>query len=200
MKPYSEACEENKAPILEVLRDVFAGVRSVLEIGSGTGQHAVYFAQNLPGLVWQSSDLIVNLSGIQAWQGEAELPNLPPPIVLDVNRADWPVADVDAVFSANTAHIMSWSAVQQMFAGVGRVLGTRGIFALYGPFSYGGCHVSVSNARFDAWLRERDPASGVRDFDALNTLAEAADLRLMRDFEMPVNNRTLVWRRREAGG
>jgi len=195
VKPYSEACEENKVPILAVLRQVFGDRQRVLEIGSGTGQHAVYFASHLPHLSWQTSDLPANLAGIRAWLEEAALPNLPPPLALDVDQAAWPVGSVDAVFSANTAHIMSWPGVRNMLAGVGRVLEPGGVFALYGPFSDHGRHTSESNANFDAWLRERDPESGVRDFEALNALAEAAGLVLESDSEMPVNNRTLVWRR-----
>lgn len=195
MKPYSEACEENKVPILAMLREVFGDRQRVLEIGSGTGQHAVYFASHLPHLRWQTSDLPANLAGIRAWLDEAGLPNLPAPLALDVEQAAWPVGRVDAVFSANTAHIMSWRCVQSMFAGIGCVLDPGGVFTLYGPFSYRGRHTSESNARFDAWIRARDPAAGVRDFEALDALAGTAGLVLEADVEMPVNNRTLVWRK-----
>lgn len=195
MKPFAEACEQNKGPILEVLREVFAEVHGVLEIGSGTGQHAVYFPAMLPHLQWQPSDRAENLPGIELWRTEAGLANVAPALELDVTREPWPVSAVDAVFSANTAHIMAMAAVEDMFAGVGRVLGPGGVFALYGPFSYGGRHTSDSNVRFDQWLRERDPAMGIRDFDDLERLAAAAGLTLLRDYEMPVNNRTLVWRR-----
>src|SRR5919109_3357107 len=156
MKPFSEACERNRAPILRILKRVLAERHFVLEIGSGTGQHAAYFAPELPHLVWQASDVAENLPGIRQWVSH------PPPIELDVDK-EWPAIEADAVFSANTCHIMSWPQVERMFAGVGRLLRPGGVFALYGPFNYGGKHTSPSNAEFDQWLRRRDPASGLRD-------------------------------------
>jgi SAM-dependent methyltransferase len=195
MKPYAESCEQNRAPILAVLREAFADRRRVLEIASGTGQHAVYFGQALPHLAWQTSELPENHAGIRAWLDEARLANVLPPLALDVNAVDWPVAGVDAVFNANTVHIIAWLAVERMFAGIGRVLEAGGIVCLYGPFNYGGEFTSESNARFDVWLKSRDPNSGVRDFEALDRLAEAQGLRLERDVAMPSNNRTLIWRR-----
>ena len=192
-KPYAASCDENEEPILGVLREVLAGSRQVLEIGSGTGQHAVYFGLHLPHLVWVPSDLPENLPGIRLWLEEAGLPNVTAPLALDVNEPDWPVAEVDAVFSANTAHIMDWASVGALFAGLGRVLREGGVFALYGPFHYGGQPTSASNARFDTSLRARDPAMGVRNFEDLDALARAAGMRLQRDYPMPVNNRTLVW-------
>ncbi|PKM43975.1 MAG: methylase [Gammaproteobacteria bacterium HGW-Gammaproteobacteria-1] len=199
MKPIAESCLQNRAPILAVLREVLAGRRRLLEIGSGTGQHAVYFAPELPHLLWQTSDLEENHAAIQAWLAEADSPNLLPPLPLDVRTGPWPADTVDAVFSANTAHIMGWDAVEAMFAGVGRLLEAEGVFALYGPFNYGGAYTADSNARFDAWLRQRDPASGVRDFEALDALARAAGLVLWQDYAMPADNRTLVWRKGSAG-
>ncbi len=195
MKPYAESCEQNRDPILAVLREVFADRRQVLEIASGTGQHAVYFGQALPHLVWQTSELAVNHAGIQAWLDEAQLANVLPPLELDVGHAHWLVERVDAVFNANTVHIVSWPEVESLFAGIGRVLAPGGLLCLYGPFNYGGKFTSESNARFDAWLKGRDPASGVRDFEALDRLAEAQGLALVRDVAMPANNRTLVWQR-----
>lgn len=194
-KPYSEACDQNKLPILDVLRTEFDDARRVLEIGSGTGQHAVYFGRHLPHLVWQTSDLVVYHAGIKAWLSEVVLPNVLPPLALDVDDDPWPEEQVDGVFSANTTHIMSWPQVERMFAGVGRVLGAGGVFCLYGPFNYAGSHTSDSNARFDAWLKARDPRSGIRDFEALDALARGAGMWLARDYEMPVNNRILVWRK-----
>jgi hypothetical protein len=184
MKPFSEASERNRAPILAVLKRVFKDRKKVLEIGSGTGQHAAYFAPELPHLVWQASDVAENLPGIRAWGME--------PIELDVDR-EWPAVAADAVFSANTAHIMSWPQVARMFAGIGRL--APEVFALYGPFSYHGRHTSESNARFDAMLRGRDPASGLRDVDEILKLADAAGLKLEEDNAMPANNRLLVFRR-----
>lgn len=198
MKPYAESCAQNRDPILAVLREVFADRRQVLEIASGTGQHAVYFAEALPHLTWHTSELPENHAGIQAWLDEAKLPNALPPLALDVNAATWPIAEVDAVFNANTVHIVAWAAVERLFAGIGRVLAPGGKLALYGPFNYGGRFTSDSNARFDAWLKARDPISGVRDFEALDELARTHGLRLLDDYAMPSNNRTLLWRREAA--
>ena len=186
MKPFSEASERNRAPILAVLKRVFADRRHVLEIGSGTGQHAAYFAPELPHLVWQASDVAENLPGIREWVSD--------PLELNVDEP-WPKIDADAVFSANTCHIMSWPQVERMFAGIG-AMGTVKTFCLYGPFNYGGKHTSESNARFDAMLRSRDPASGLRDFEAIDALAQKAGLTLVEDNAMPANNRLLVWMRR----
>ena len=195
MKPYAESCEQNREPILAVLREAFAESRRVLEIASGTGQHAVHFGQALPHLTWQTSELPENHAGIQAWLDEADLANVLPPLALDVNAADWPLATVDAIFNANTVHIIAWPAVERLFAGIGRVLEADGIVCMYGPFNYGGRFTSESNARFDAWLKARGPISGVRDFEALDRLAQAQGLGLEHDIAMPSNNRTLIWRR-----
>lgn len=195
MKPFAESCVQNRAPILAILREVFADRRQVLEIASGTGQHAVYFAAALPHLLWQTSELPEHHAGIQAWLNEARLPNALPPLALDVTDMDWPVSGIDAIFNANTVHIVAWPAVQRLFAGIGRVLVPGGKLALYGPFNYGGRFTCESNARFDAWLKARDPRSGVRDFEALDALARAQGLALLADHAMPSNNRTLVWQR-----
>ncbi|MCU0809768.1 MAG: class I SAM-dependent methyltransferase [Thiobacillaceae bacterium] len=194
-KPFSESSAENREPILAVLREVFADCRKVLEIGSGTGQHAVYFGAELSHLSWQTADLPQHHAGIQMWREEAALPNVLAPIALDVNRPDWLDGRYDAVFSANTLHIVSWPEVEKLFAGVGTVLQPGGMLAIYGPFNYNGQFTSPSNARFDQWLKGRDPASGVRDFEAVDALAREQNLILQRDIAMPVNNRTLVWRR-----
>lgn len=193
MKPFSESCEQNRAPILEVLRIELAGKSRLLEIGSGTGQHAVYFAPEFPELTWQTSDVAENHAGIRAWLEHTVVANVLPPMALDVCKDDWPAAGYDAVFSANTAHIMSWPEVECFLAGVGQALETGGVFCLYGPFNYNGHYTSESNARFDQWLKQRDPMSGVRDFEALQTLAAKAGLLLIQDYAMPANNRTLVW-------
>jgi SAM-dependent methyltransferase len=193
MKQYSEACEENKDPILAVLQRELAGCRLVLEIGSGTGQHAVYFSRHLPHLTWQPSDLALHHASITAWLREAALPNALAPLLLDVTSRRWPAVDADAVFSANTTHIMAWPAVVAMFAGIGRLLETGGIFCLYGPFNFNRRYTSDSNRRFDHWLRQRDPRSGLRDIGDLDRLARAGGLSLSQDYAMPVNNRLLVW-------
>ena len=194
-KPFAESCVENRAPILAVLREVFADRSHVLEIGSGTGQHAVYFAPELPHLTWQTADVPQHHASIRLWLAEAALPNVRLPLELDVNRTEWHSGCYDAVFSANTLHIMSWPEVERFFAGIGAVLEAGGVLAVYGPFNYNGAFTSESNARFDAWLKARDPASGVRDFEAVDALARAQGLVLQQDVAMPANNRTLVWRR-----
>ena len=196
-KPYAEACERNRNPILEVLREHFADRRHVLEIGSGTGQHAVHFAAALPQLTWQTSDVDSNLPGIRLWLEEAGLPNLPPPIVLDVTGA-WPDQRFDAVFTANTLHIMGWPEVRTLFAALPKVLATDAVLAVYGPFNYDGRFTSPSNASFDEWLKHRLPESGIRDFAAVDELARSIGFALVVDQPMPANNRTLVWRRSAA--
>lgn len=195
-KPYSDACERNRDPILEVLRRAFADAESVLEIGSGTGQHAVHFAAALPQLVWQTADLPAQHPGILAWIADSGLANVRAPLALDLTRPDWPAGPVDAAFTANTLHIVSWASVQRLFEGVARVLRPGGVFCVYGPFNYAGAFTSDSNARFDAMLRARDPDSGIRDFEDVRALADAAGLQLEADHPMPANNRTLVWRKR----
>jgi len=195
MKQFSDACERNREPILQVLRHAFADRTSVLEIGSGTGQHAAYFAPALPHLAWQPSDVAENLPSIRVWRGEAQTPRLLEPIELDVDQP-FPAVQADAVFSANTCHIISWPQVERFLAGVGKLLPEGGVFALYGPFHYGGKPTSPSNAEFDAWLRNRDPKSGVRDFEAIRDLAAKRGLALEGDNAMPANNRLLVFRRR----
>ncbi|MEA3412005.1 MAG: DUF938 domain-containing protein [Pseudomonadota bacterium] len=198
-KPFSEACEQNKLPILEVIGPTFAETESVLEVGSGTGQHAVFFAASMPHLRWQTADVPDSHSGIRVWLEEAALPNVLPPIRLDV-AGEWPRKTFDGVFSANTAHIMSLSEVEAMFRGVARVLRPDGLFALYGPFNYRGAYTSRSNAEFDRWLKARDPNSGIRDFEYLNVLAETLGLSLVADHAMPANNRTLIWRKSSVRG
>jgi cyclopropane fatty-acyl-phospholipid synthase-like methyltransferase len=199
MKPTSPSCERNKEPILDVLRQHFSQVRQVLEIGSGTGQHAVHFAPAFPQALWQTSDLEENLPGIRLWLDESGLPNLPAPLPLDVN-GPWPSARFDAVFTANTLHIMSWLEVRKLFTALDGVLDETATLAVYGPFNYGGRFTSDSNRGFDAWLkREYSELSGVRDFEAVNELASSIGLHLVKDHEMPANNRLLVWRRPAAG-
>jgi cyclopropane fatty-acyl-phospholipid synthase-like methyltransferase len=194
-KPFSESCVQNRDPILTVLREWFADRSAVLEIGSGTGQHAVYFGAELPHLRWQTADVVQHHAGIRAWLNEAALPNVLPPLALDVSQTEWRSGRYDAIFSANTLHIMGWPEVEHFFAGVGAVLEPGGVLVVYGPFNYNGAFTSDSNARFDAWLKARDPASGVRDFEAVDALARAQGLVLQQDIAMPANNRTLVWHR-----
>ena len=194
-KPFSPSSERNREPILAVLREAFADRRRVLEIGSGTGQHAVHFAQALPHLQWQSSDVTENHPGIAAWLSDAGLPNTPAPLKLDVNQPRWPVGPFDAVFSANTLHIMGWDEVQTLFRRLPEVLAPDAVVAIYGPFNYDGRFSSDSNAAFDRRLKGDDPKRGIRDFEAVDALARAAGLVLAHDHAMPANNRCLVWRR-----
>ena len=198
MKPYAESSEVNKAPILAILRDIFSKRKHVLEIASGTGQHAVHFAGEMPHLTWQPSELPQNLLGIQAWLDDAQLPNVLPPIAIDVNDAHWLATKVDAIFNANTVHIIGWTEVERMFTHIAQAISPGGCLCLYGPYNYNGTFTSESNARFDAWLKSRDPNSGVRDFEAVNQLAASHGLILQRDIEMPSNNRLLVWEAQTA--
>jgi SAM-dependent methyltransferase len=196
----SEACERNKGPILAVLREELAGKTRVLEVGSGTGQHAVHFAAGLPQLLWQPSELAEALPPLAERIRLEGAANLRAPLALDVRDDPWPLAAVDTVFSANTLHIMAWSAVREFFRGVGAVLVPSGVLCVYGPFRFEGRHTSESNAAFDHYLRARDPQSGVRDFEALDAEAQARGLRFTANRAMPANNRTLVWRRASTAG
>lgn len=189
---FSVACERNREPILAVLRDRFAQCTNVLEIGSGTGQHAVFFASHLPHLTWQTSDLPDNHASIVAWMQEAQMPNVLAPLTLDVSGL-WPQNSFDAIFSANTCHIMSWRDVERMFNGIGRTLQAGGMLCIYGPFKYGGEFTSASNAQFDAMLRAQSAHMGIRDFEAINRLANERGLVLQSDIAMPANNQMLIW-------
>jgi cyclopropane fatty-acyl-phospholipid synthase-like methyltransferase len=193
VKPFSQACENNAQPIFSVLQRVFANTTRVLEIGSGTGQHSVYFAPRLPHLSWQTSDLPVNHGGINAWIDDCPAPNLLRPMALDVTQADWPSAAFDGIFTANTCHIMPWSAVETLFARLPDVLATDPVLALYGPFKYGGEFTTESNARFDQWLKQQAHHQGVRDIEAIIALAENSGLQLLEDNPMPANNQLLVF-------
>ena len=194
IKPFSQACENNKGPILEVLKTVFNKTESVLEIGSGTGQHSVFFAEQLPHLQWYTSDRRINHEGINLWLKEANLTNLHGPLELDLNYA-WPVNNVDAIYTANTFHIVSWQLVEQFFKGVSTHLVSQGVVCIYGPFKYQGQFTSASNEEFDRFLTQRDPFSGIRDFEAIEQLATQASLTLISDTAMPANNQLLVFKR-----
>ena len=198
MKPFSQACENNKQPILTILDRVFADTRKVLEIGSGAGQHAAYFAPRLPHLQWQPSDLDANHPGINAWIDDTSAANLLRPLTLDVLENDWPAGPYDGFFSANTCHIMPWEGVLAMFAGLGRYTeesaGTV-VLALYGPFKYGGEFTSPSNAAFDKYLKSHVPHQGIRDIEAITTTAAEHGFMLAEDNAMPANNQLLVFHR-----
>lgn len=206
-KPFSAAAERNREPILDVLRQHFADRRRVLEIGSGTGQHAAHFAQALSPLVWQPTDRDENLDGIRSWCGEAALPNLRMPLTLDVNHpSDWTTLRAacelpdgyDAVYSANTLHIMSWLEVEKMFQCLPTVMSAHARLAIYGPFKLGGQHTSASNAAFDQALRAAVPHRGIRDLETIDRLAIEAGLTLLEDRPLPANNRCVIWQRRNT--
>jgi cyclopropane fatty-acyl-phospholipid synthase-like methyltransferase len=191
-KPFSPSCERNQDAILNILRERFVDRTHVLEIGSGTGQHAVHFARALPHLVWQASDVPSQLGGIRQWLDEAQLPNTPAPLGIDVN-APSPDGSFDAVFSANTVHIMGWSEVQRLFELLPRLMRPGALLTVYGPFNYGGQFTSASNAAFDASLRATHPERGIRAFEAVDALAKRAGLTLIEDRAMPANNRCITW-------
>lgn len=199
-RPFSQACENNKDPILRVIRPVFSRPLTVWEIGSGTGQHACYFAGQLPHVNWQPTDRQENIAGIELWRQEAGLANLRPPLILDVTDAAWPCTRIEALFTANTLHIMSWRQVQVFFDRLGQYLAPDAPVCIYGPFNYQGRYTSDSNARFDQWLKSRDPLSGIRDFEAVTALAASIGLQLVDDVAMPANNRLLVLSRQADSG
>jgi len=198
MPPDSPASERNKRPILEVLRTEFRNARDVLEIGSGTAQHAVFFAQELPHLTWQTSDLPENHDAIRARLARGAPTRVKPPLLLDVEDAAPPAMSFDAVFSANTAHIMSIRAVQRMFALVGRILPDSGTFCLYGPFNFEGEFSSESNARFDSSLRQRKASMGIRDIGDLDRFAGDGGMSRVRLYAMPAMNHLAVWQKNSA--
>lgn len=195
LKQFSPACERNQDPILLHLKTVLTNAQQVLEIGSGTGQHAVYFSQHLPHLIWQTSDKIENHPSIYAWITESGSTRTLAPLVLDVADNVWPAQIYDAVFTANTCHIMHWAEVEKMFAGVSQVLTQNGIFIIYGPFNYGGQFTSVSNQEFDASLKRQASHRGIRDITDLQKLATQHQCNLQADIEMPANNRLLIFKK-----
>lgn len=190
-KPYSESCDQNKAPILSTISPVFSSVSSVLEIGSGTGQHAIYFAENMPHLIWHTSDCRSYLEGINRWLSDAHLSNLVAPLELNVTSSRWPKIKVDAIFTANSVHIMNDQDVENFISGAAGLLDEKGILIIYGPFNYRGAYTSQSNESFDQWLKGRDPSSGIKHFEDIVSLAENSGMRLISDYEMPANNRIL---------
>ena len=193
-KPFAPACERNQQPIANVLKHAFRHVKQVLEIGSGTGQHAVFFAGEMPWLQWQPTDVENNIAGIQIWVDDAALPNLLSPLVLDVNN-DWPGSRYDALFTANSLHIMSWNSVKNFMQNAAQRLDLNGSLIIYGPFNYGGNYTSTSNAQFDQWLKQQSDGSAIRNFEDIQELAERHALSLSEDIEMPANNRILLWKK-----
>ncbi|HUE45404.1 MAG TPA: DUF938 domain-containing protein [Aestuariivirgaceae bacterium] len=188
------AAERNKEPILAVLRRVLPQSGLVLEIASGTGQHVVHFARTLPGLTWQPSEPDPQMRpSIAAWLAETGLPNVLPPLDLDVARPDWPIDRADAVLCINMIHISPWQATEQLLAGCGRILPPGGVLYLYGPYRRGGRHTAPSNEAFDASLRRRDPRWGVRDLETVVDAASGHGMDLSEVFDMPANNLSVVF-------
>lgn len=200
---FSQACENNKAPILAVLAPILQQSRRLLEVGGGTGQHAVHFAQHLakntqgnePALIWQSSDQAAYLPDLAARISHANLPNLPNPIELDITCSAFTVEKVDAIFSANTLHIMSWQVVQRFFQRLDEFCQNKAQLCIYGPFNYQGQFTSASNANFDQHLKQRDPLMGIRDIEQVIALAQQVGFSLVQDHAMPANNRLLHFKR-----
>ncbi len=195
MKQISPSCERNKELILSVLREVLPDSGLVLEIGSGTGQHAAYFAPRLSPLIWQPSDLAANHASIRAWSAEATASNLCEPLALDLLGESWPLARADAIVCINIVHIVAWAGVVNLFAGAGRLLPMGGVLYVYGAYRYAARPLEPSNEEFDRWLKARDPVSGVRGFEAVNALAEQNGLTLAGDRAMPGNNRSIWWKK-----
>jgi len=194
-KPVAESCVQNQQAILDVLKIFFTEQGEVLEIGSGTGQHGVFFTQHMEHLLWQPSDLLDQHAGMQLWFDEVEHDRIKSPLELNVDDEDWLVNKVDYVFTANTTHIISSEQTERLLKHVGDCLKPGGIFAQYSPFNYNGQYTSESNARFDVWLKQRDPKSSIKHFETVQKLAEQKNMQLVRDVEMPANNRILVWQK-----
>jgi len=193
IKPNAPSCEQNQQVILDVLKTIFIQPGEVLEIGSGTGQHAVFFTENLAHLSWQPSDLEAEHVGMNLWLAEVGHNRIKPPLVFDVDMPSMAIDKTDYVFTANTTHIMSQSQAEKMFRHIGDYLKTGGLFAQYGPFNYNGQYTSESNANFDVWLKQRNPQSCIKHFESMQEQAEINGLRIFKDIEMPANNRILVW-------
>jgi len=192
-KPCAPSAERNREPLRAALKNVLTGSGLLLEIGSGTGQHAAYLAKEFPAYQWQPTDLPVKLNDIDAWANDSDANNILPALALDLSQPDWPVESADAIVCINTIHIVAWLFVQNLFNGVGRVLKPGGVMFVYGPYEYSDRPLEPSNVEFNEWLKLRDPNSGIRKFEEVNELARASGLALRADVEMPANNRSIWW-------
>ena len=195
--PFSQACENNKQPILRVLQRELKDATHVLEVGSGTGQHSVYFAPNLAHLQWQTSDVSTNHYAIEAWQTAYPASNLHPPVAFDLTTDSIPISrsnqPYDAIFTANTLHIISWELVEQLFQLVGEALPIHGKLIVYGPFNENGQYTSAGNHQFDLMLRQSDLQMGIRDREDVIALAKKNKLTLSNIVSMPASNQLLVF-------
>ncbi|MCF6319097.1 MAG: class I SAM-dependent methyltransferase [Proteobacteria bacterium] len=193
-KPNAPSCERNQQAILKILKGIIEPIdKNLLEIGSGTGQHAVFMAPHFRQLQWQTSDLIGNHSGINMWLDEANLDNVSAPIVYQSGKSDFPDSDIDVVFTTNTLHIMSWQNVKNLIAQLGKNLKSGAKIIIYGPFNYNGQFTSESNAKFDGWLKAQESHRGIRDFETIVQLMADRGIQLKQDIEMPANNRILYF-------
>lgn len=193
-KPRAPACDRNRQVILDVLNQVIQPQdKQLLEIGSGTGQHAVFMSAHFPNLIWQTSDLEENHAGIKLWLAEEKLPQLKSPVHYQAGKTIFPSGDFDVVYTANTLHIMSWENVQSLINDLGNHLKAGSRVVIYGPFNYNGQFTSESNAKFELWLKDQNPESGIRDFELVNALMLAHGFELLIDKTMPANNRCLVF-------
>ena len=195
-KPYADSCDENKFAISEIIDQYLDQIESVFEIGSGTGQHAVFFGNRFSHLTWQTSDRKQYHDGIKHWIEDSGLTNVLTPVSLDVSASDWPQEEYDLVFSANTTHIMHWNDVIALFNNISGIMKPSGYFVLYGPFNMDGYFTSESNRQFHMRLTNRDPDSGIRNFNDLNVLAEKNHLILHKMVDMPHNNKILIWQKK----
>lgn len=195
MKKYAPSADRNRENIRQVLSNVLTKNGTILEIGSGTGQHAAFFAKSFPEYRWIPSDLQENLDSINAWAAESGLDNISPAIELNLENKIWPVEPVDSLICINIIHIVSWRLVENLFRGAGEILTPGGILFVYGPFEYSDRPLEPSNVEFNQWLKDRDPESGIRQFDDINALAAENSLSLVGDKAMPANNRSIWWRK-----
>lgn len=195
-KTFSPSCERNQQFILDVLKNIIKPTyKNLLEIGTGTGQHAVFMASSFPHLLWHTTDLKENHAGINMWIKDSNLKNISEPIEYESGRTDFPQVRADVVFTTNTLHIMSWKNVQMLINQFGNNLSHGVDIIIYGPFNYEGKFISESNANFDLWLKQQNPHSGIRDFELLDSLMNKVGIKLINDYCLPANNRILHYQK-----